>query len=491
MSRIALYRKYRSGDFTDVIGQEHVTRTLEAAVKRSMVGHAYLLTGPRGTGKTSIARILARRVNELPPEADLDKELDIIEIDAASNRGIDEIRSLREKIVSAPTSLRYKVYIIDEVHMLTREAFNALLKTLEEPPQHAIFVLATTEAHKLPETIVSRTQRFDLRPITETDLTNRLATIAQAEGLTVEPAALAMIARASRGGFRDAIGLLDQLSVIGEDIAASHVAAILGMAGQEDVDSLIAEILDRNTAAALKRLNSLIAAGNDPTSITRQLLDAARIMLLKNGSEVAPSDGKDSFADEIVRLIESLVRALEDFKSSGHYSLPLELAVYKASTIRRGESLYSEEPLHQDIPASTQTIPSSSVVKKTQGRKASAAKPTSANTSQNSDEDTNLCLKGLSMIKERNNSLFAVMKSANPRIEGDSLILDCRFNFHKERIEEQKNRQMVEQIMSKALGRDIILSCRLETASNQRVTDPEHELVASALEILGGEVING
>jgi DNA polymerase-3 subunit gamma/tau len=141
LSRIALYRKYRSVDFKDVVGQKHVTRTLEAAVERGLISHAYLLTGPRGTGKTSIARILARRINSLPTGVDLERELDIIEIDAASNRGIDEIRTLREKIVSAPTSLAYKIYIIDEVHMLTREAFNALLKTLEEPPAHAVFVL--------------------------------------------------------------------------------------------------------------------------------------------------------------------------------------------------------------------------------------------------------------------------------------------------------------------------------------------------------------
>ena len=164
MSRLALYRKYRSADLEDLVGQDHITKTLTESLSREQISHAYLFTGPRGTGKTSAARILARRVNDLDSTEDTAKQLDIIEIDAASNRGIDEIRALREKINSSPTSLKYKVYIIDEAHMLTKEAFNALLKTLEEPPPHAIFILATTESNKLPDTIISRTQRFDFRP---------------------------------------------------------------------------------------------------------------------------------------------------------------------------------------------------------------------------------------------------------------------------------------------------------------------------------------
>src|SRR5579864_4942204 len=185
----ALYRKYRSKSFDEVVGQEHITKTLAQAIKSGRISHAYLFTGPRGVGKTSVARILAHEVNQLPYSGE-SIHLDIIEIDAASNRRIDEIRDLRDKVRITPTSAKYKVYIIDEVHMLTREAFNALLKTLEEPPAHCIFVLATTEAHKLPETIVSRTQRFEFKPIEAAQAAKHLGRIAKKEHIDISPPAL-------------------------------------------------------------------------------------------------------------------------------------------------------------------------------------------------------------------------------------------------------------------------------------------------------------
>src|SRR5581483_4565455 len=194
----ALYRKYRSKSFSEVVGQKHITTTLEKAIKTGRISHAYLFTGPRGVGKTSVARILAHEVNSLKyTEAEI--HLDIIEIDAASNRRIEEIRDLREKVHIAPTSSKYKVYIIDEVHMLTREAFNALLKTLEEPPQHCIFILATTEVHKVPETIVSRTQRFNFSPVSSNDIQSHLAKIASHENITIDEPALRLLAEHGSG----------------------------------------------------------------------------------------------------------------------------------------------------------------------------------------------------------------------------------------------------------------------------------------------------
>ncbi len=365
MSRIALYRKYRSADFGDVVGQQHVTRTLEAAVQRGLMSHAYLLTGPRGTGKTSIARILARRINELPVEADLGRELDIIEIDAASNRGIDEMRSLREKIMSAPTHLKYKVYIIDEVHMLTKEAFNALLKTLEEPPAHAIFVLATTEAHKLPETIISRTQRFDLHPIGEADLVARLGEIAKLENIDIDAAALSMIAHASRGGFRDAISLLDQLSALDEKIGVEHVSAMLGMAAREDIDALLSAAAQHDTTKVFERLERMVALGNDPQGLTRQLLDALRADLL---AQVGAKPAKSQFGMELSQLtlaIQRLTQALANFKITGHYSLPLELALYElcqplgAATAATQPPAVTQATQTTEKPASTATPTSS------------------------------------------------------------------------------------------------------------------------------------
>ncbi len=487
MSRIALYRKYRSADFADVVGQQHVTRTLEAAVQRGLMSHAYLLTGPRGTGKTSIARILARRINELPAEADLGRELDIIEIDAASNRGIDEMRSLREKIMSAPTHLKYKVYIIDEVHMLTKEAFNALLKTLEEPPVHAVFVLATTEAHKLPETIISRTQRFDLRPIGEADLVARLGEIAKLEGITIDSPALSMIAHASRGGFRDAISLLDQLSTLDEELGVGHVAALLGMAAQDDIDALLRAAAQADVAEVFACVERMISLGNDPQSLTRQLLDALRTDLL---AQVGAKPTKSRYGLELSQLslaVQCLTKALANFKITGHYSLPLELALYDLCRPASAATSVAAQPQ-----ASAQTLqkpPASSPPTKKPATPAEAKRPAA----QVVNVDTqSLCMKGLSLIKDRNNSLYAVIRSANPRIEDNRLVMECPFSFHKERIEEQKNRQLIEQIMSKTFGHEILLDCRLiQPKPSAEPVDSQQELVASALEILGGEVVNG
>ena len=232
----ALYRKYRSKSLGEVIGQEHVTNTLANALKSGRVSHAYLLSGPRGVGKTSIARILAHEINSLTYDGEA--HLDIIEIDAASNRRIDEIRDLRDRVNTAPAHAKYKVYIIDEVHMLTKEAFNALLKTLEEPPAHVVFILATTEAHKLPETIVSRTQRYSLRPAPEELVVGHLREIADGEKIVIDDDALTLVARHGEGSFRDSISLLDQASSVSEHVTRADVERILGLAPDEYIAQL-------------------------------------------------------------------------------------------------------------------------------------------------------------------------------------------------------------------------------------------------------------
>ena len=246
---IALYRKYRSKKLSEIIGQEHITTTLTNALKSGQLSHAYLFTGPRGVGKTSVARILAHEVNGLPYSDD-DNHLDIIEIDAASNRRIDEIRQLREKINLAPTSAKYKVYIIDEVHMLTREAFNALLKTLEEPPAHVIFILATTEAYKVPETIVSRTQQFNFKPISASQMAAQLKQIAKTEKIEIDDAAIKIIAEYGEGSFRDSLSLLDQASSIGKKITEPELDKILGMAPAERINAII-QAIEKASAKSL------------------------------------------------------------------------------------------------------------------------------------------------------------------------------------------------------------------------------------------------
>ena len=277
----ALYRKYRSKSLTDVVGQDHITDILSRALKSGRVAHAYLFTGPRGVGKTSIARILAHEINQLP-YSDESSHLDIIEIDAASNNGVEDVRDLREKVQIAPVSASKKVYIIDEVHMLSKQAFNALLKTLEEPPEHIVFILATTDVEKLPATIISRTQRYGFRSIHPSDAVKHLEHIAKQEKIKITDEALKLIAERGDGSFRDSISLLDQLSSLADDkngITAELVETSLGLAPTTIVDDLLHAVEKHDVATIAQLLTKTEADGISPIvlndQITRTLRDLA------------------------------------------------------------------------------------------------------------------------------------------------------------------------------------------------------------------------
>lgn len=269
----ALYRRYRSTSFAELVGQEHVTELLEQAIAGGAISHAYLFTGQKGTGKTSAARILAYAINKLPYDTE-SSHLDIIEIDAASNRRIDDIRDLREKVHIAPVSAQYKVYIIDEVHMLTGESFNALLKTLEEPPAHVVFILATTELHKVPATIISRVQRFHFRPVSRQKVSEHLKAIATKEGIDIDDDALGLVAEYGGGSFRDSIGLLDQLSGLKRPIDTALVENILGRASGQIVTDIIAALMARNTQQVRQLIEEVIRSGISPNTLSEQLVAA-------------------------------------------------------------------------------------------------------------------------------------------------------------------------------------------------------------------------
>jgi len=279
----ALYRKYRSKSLDEVVGQNHITDILQRAIKAGRISHAYLLTGPRGVGKTSVARILAHEINHLPYSDD-STHLDIIEIDAASNNGVEDIRDLREKVQIAPVSAAKKVYIIDEVHMLSKAAFNALLKTLEEPPEHIVFILATTDVDKLPATIVSRTQRFGFRAINETDTLSHLRFIADKEKIIIDDDALKIIAQRGDGSFRDSISLLDQLASLADEktgVTAALVETTLGLAPNTVVADLLKAVEAHDVTAVATLLEHTVADGISSVTLTEQLTHDLRSRIVE------------------------------------------------------------------------------------------------------------------------------------------------------------------------------------------------------------------
>jgi DNA polymerase-3 subunit gamma/tau len=358
MTTQALYLKYRPQTFEEVVGQEPITRTLRNALRQGRIRHAYLFTGPRGTGKTTTARLLAKALNCLAPEGQRPcnacsicvainegRLLDLIEIDAASNRGIDEIRDIREKVGFRPNEGRFKVYVLDEAHMLTEPAFNALLKTLEEPPPHVIFALVTTDPHKIPATITSRCQRFDFKRIGIQTIVERLATIAEQEGVAVEPAALELIAHQGSGAMRDAISLLDQLASYGDEISLDQVQMVLGTVASEAAGQLATAIAEGDVPGGLDLVNRTVADGADPRQFGREVVEYLRGLLLVKqgaGTRLLNATAEQAEAMEalsgrmpmarLLKAIRLFNEAATDIKSGLQTipQLPLELALVES-----------------------------------------------------------------------------------------------------------------------------------------------------------------
>ncbi|WP_243293079.1 DNA polymerase III subunit gamma/tau [Bacillus sp. FJAT-47783] len=356
MSYQALYRVFRPQQFRDVVGQEHVTKTLQNALLQNKFSHAYLFSGPRGTGKTSAAKIFAKAVNcEKAPVAEPCNECpscqgitngsisDVIEIDAASNNGVDEIRDIRDKVKYVPASVKYKVYIIDEVHMLSIGAFNALLKTLEEPPKHVIFILATTEPHKIPLTIISRCQRFDFRRISVQSIVARMNDIVENQQINVQQEALQVIASAADGGMRDALSILDQaISFSDEEVTLEDVLLITGSVSQTFITSLVTSIYKKDVSSALKALDDLMNQGKDPLKFIEDLIYYYRDMLLyqtaPNLEEVLERVtideaftllAKEMSPETIYTTIEVLNKSQQEMKWTNHPRVFLEVAIVK------------------------------------------------------------------------------------------------------------------------------------------------------------------
>lgn len=463
----ALYRKHRSRSFDEVKGQDHITRTLTNAIKGGQISHAYLFTGPRGVGKTSIARILAHEVNRLPYQ-DESTHLDIIEIDAASNRRIDDIRDLREKVHIAPVSAKYKVYIIDEVHMLTPESFNALLKTLEEPPAHVIFILATTEAHKLPATIISRTQRHHFRSIPTEEITDHLKDLVEKENISITDEALELLARYSGGSFRDSISLLDQLGSIGEEIDQNLVALMLGIAPEDRVTSLISDTKTGDPKAIIESVEEITNEGISPLTLAHQCIDILRRQLSQN----------DIISAKDITLIDKLTEVehasnpklkletiLLSFALEGKQDEHNKPNESQPNIEKRAKSAQVPEEKKASKANENPVTPPASDLKKSQETRAKASEaeleiePTGEITVSIDEWWPGL----LDAIKKKNNPLYTILRLAKPKLNSETeLELAFGFEFHRKRIDDSKYRTIISSACLEVVGAAPNISTVLE-----------------------------
>jgi DNA polymerase-3 subunit gamma/tau len=493
----ALYRKYRSKSLAEMVGQEHVTEALDNAIKSGRISHAYLFTGPRGTGKTSAARILAHEINALP--YDDSQHLDIIEIDAASNRRIDDIRDLRDKVHIAPTSSKYKVYIIDEVHMLTGESFNALLKTLEEPPEHVVFILATTEVHKLPATIISRTQRFNFRLVDAQKVIAHLKSIAKKEKVEVDNDALELIAEHGEGSFRDSINLLDQLAnVTGGKITAESVERSLGLASKKAIEGLIDALLKKDFADANKKLNELENQGTSLTSLIPQLTRYLQILAPKHIEFY-------KLLDELIEIPRSYNPKLKLRTTLIKFALPSETLEAPASA-SGGSNPSSATISHRPAPAATpkpilhvekpqpKPVPKRSVVEE----------PQKAEGNKLEVIDESQWGQVLTKTKEESAPLYGILRQAQPDFDAASQTLTLRFRYalHQKRINDAKSKKNIANIMLELLGGAPIIQTAIDTSAvspdisiKSPTSQPQKPVIDDAAKSVmdmmgGGEVVN-
>ncbi len=462
----ALYRKYRSRALDEVVGQEHITDTLKRAIASGRISHAYLFTGPRGVGKTSIARILAHELNGVEYSGE-DNHLDIIEIDAASSGGVDEVRDLREKVYIAPSAGKYKVYIIDEVHMMTTAAFNALLKTLEEPPAHTIFILATTEAHKLPATIISRTQRFTFKPIARDRVIAHLRYIADEEKIDITDDALELIAEHGGGSFRDSIGMLDQASSVSKHIDRQAIETLLGIPPSAVTDRIITCMRTNDTAALVALLADLKANGYQAAGIAKQLGQNLRAQL------IAGTSGTD--ASKIISLLGRLI----DIPPSHNPDQLLELVLLEATLGPAASTIHAVKQPESAVPLPPATTsPDPEPVPKPKARPAlakaaSATKPKEETvpdetTKASTDSASDLTITAetwqtlLASLKKEYNTLYGIIRMARPEFSPGRVSLTFGYAFHQKRANDVKNKKILTSTLEELTGAQIAVDCHYD-----------------------------
>ena len=537
MSSQVFYRKWRPQTLADLVGQEHVTQTLRNALQSDRVAHAYLFCGSRGTGKTSTGRILAKALNCLENEGKGEpcntcemclaigegRALDVLEIDAASNRGIDEMRELRERVKFSPASARRKVYIVDEVHMLTDAASNALLKTLEEPPPYVVFVLATTEPHKMLPTILSRCQRFDFRRLAQVAIVSKLMYICAKEGIDIESAGVRLIARSVYGSLRDAENLLEQLvSFYGNQITVHQVEDVLGVSNDSRVKELSRHIVDKDVVNGLATINSVAQDGLDLKQFNRSLVEYLRnLMLVKPGADdaldLAPEDlvemkelAKEATLPEILRAVKLFAQI--DFRFDDYSPLPLELAMVEsvlpetvqqiedmAMPLGKAKKVAPVAEVEVGPPQGDPSLPQEGSTVVVSPDITIPAEPIGVE--QDTADDSGAgCTR--EYIRSHWGEFVQMLRGAGPganldaflrsaceplEVEGDTLVLGFYYPFHKDRIDTPECRELIESKLGQKFGSPNKVRCILKPKAKQRALDGH--LVRAAVE-MGARVTN-
>jgi len=536
LAYIALYRKWRPQKFEDVVGQPRIVQTLVNSLKAGRISHAYLFAGPRGTGKTTVARLLAKGLNcKAGPTADPcgdcfecravleGTSLNVVEIDGASNRGIDDVRELRSQVQFTPVNARYKVYIIDEVHMLTPEAFNALLKTLEEPPAHVVFIFATTDPHRLPPTILSRVQRYDFQRFTEADIVARLQTVVRAEGFKAEEEALELIAKHAEGGMRDALGILEKCAAYASKIEAAAVAEVLGVAPREQVLAFITDLLGREKVACLKLIDALYNEGKDISQFVRAVLHELRARVVEAAQDA-------DLAAEF-RAIEVFAEALKEMRFAVDPRIPLEVAVLKITVGGDAADNAFVSELESKILVLEKEL---AKLKAQRGRAEMAAAkeetPSPPRPGKNDEELSSFILENWEGYLQtlRANRLMqceAFLREGTPTGVADNALIVAfprDRGFHKASIEQENHRLPAERLLAKFAGTNLGISCTFldespkepeeaafragsgdEAAEKKKkevepqesgedgLKPEEEDFIAASKEIFGGEVFTG